>query len=85
MKPINIQQFASAFYVLRDSHGNFYVYSAPDIGVRRLDDIDFARKYSTLRGAKVAQSMLKRTYGYATEPTYFKAKITYHEATPVPN
>lgn len=85
MKPINVQQFVPDFYVLRDRHGDFYIYSAPDIGVRHSDDMKLARKYSTLRGAKVAQAKLKRTYGYSTDPIYYHATITYHETTHLPN
>lgn len=73
----------SEFYALRDAHGEFYVYSAPDIGVRHATDMNLARKYSSLRGARVAQAMLERKYGYLTTPTYHHAKITYHEATPI--
>ena len=80
MKPINVQQFVPVFYALADSRGEFYVYSAPDIGVRCSDDLALARKYSTIRGALSAQAMLKRTYGIHTQPTRYLTHVTYEPA-----
>lgn len=75
MKPTNILDMPSSFWILRDDRGLFYAYSHTDCGVRCTEQVKLARKYSTRKGATVAAFKLRQAYGKVTEPVSYR--ITY--------
>ena len=75
MKPTNILNMPSSFWILRDDRGLFYAYSRNDCGVRCTEQIRLARKYETRKGATVAALNLRQAYGKLTEPVSYS--ITY--------
>lgn len=81
MRPANKLEFPQAFYVLRDTRGEFYAYSTPDAGVRCTDAITHARKYFTLKGASVARSNLTKAYGKQSKPVLVRASFMIEEQT----
>lgn len=86
MKPINIISIPPELWALRDERGEFYAYSTPDGGVRCTNRVDFARKYSTRKGASTAMVNISQSYGKQTKPILLK--LTYqtydHETANLP-
>ena len=65
------------FWVLRDARDEFYAYSLPDTGVRCTHLIEYARPYDTRKGALIAASNVRLTYGKQLWAVKYKTKITY--------